>query len=36
MTSLLVDIALIGMILTGLYAFGTVSTPYTEAFRFGF
>lgn len=36
MASLLVTTVLIGMILTGLYAFGTFSTPYTEAFRFGF
>lgn len=36
MTTLLVAVVLIGMILTGLYAFGTFSTPYTEAFRFGF
>ncbi|ULA58644.1 MAG: hypothetical protein LZF60_80035 [Nitrospira sp.] len=35
MTTLLVAAVLIGMILTGLYAFGTFSTPYTEAFRFG-
>lgn len=36
MTTLLVGAVMIGMILTGLYAFGTFSTPYTEAFRFGF
>lgn len=36
MTTLLVAVVLVGMILTGLYAFGTFSTPYTEAFRFGF
>ncbi len=36
MTTLLIATVLIGMILTGLYAFGTFSTPYTEAFRFGF
>ena len=28
MTTLLVAVVLIGMILTGLYAFGTFSTPY--------
>lgn len=36
MTTLLVAAVMLGMILTGLYAFGTFSTPYTEAFRFGF
>ena len=36
MTTLLVAVVLVGMILTGLYAFGTFSTPYTEPFRFGF
>jgi len=36
MTTLLVAVVLIGMILTGLYAFGLFSTPYTEAFRIGF
>lgn len=35
MTTLLVAAVLIGMIMTGLYAFETFSTPYTEAFRFG-
>jgi hypothetical protein len=36
MTTLLVAVVLMGMILTGLYAFGLFSTPYTEAFRIGF
>ncbi|MCK6499128.1 MAG: hypothetical protein L6Q38_06570 [Nitrospira sp.] len=36
MITLLVAVVLMGMILTGLYAFGLFNTPYTGAFRFGF
>lgn len=34
--TLLVGVVLLGMIITALYAFGIFSTPYTDAFRFGF
>ncbi|MBA3754129.1 MAG: hypothetical protein H0X01_08350 [Nitrospira sp.] len=36
MVTLLVATVLIGILLTALYAFGIFSTPYTDAFRFGF
>jgi hypothetical protein len=36
MITLLVATVLLGMIITALYAFGIFSTPYTDAFRFGF
>jgi hypothetical protein len=36
MMTMLVAVVLLGMFLTALYAFGIFSTPYTDAFRFGF
>ncbi len=36
MMTMLSAVVLIGMFLTALYAFGSFSTPYTDAFRFGF
>ena len=36
MMTLLVATVLLGIIITALYAFGIFSTPYTDAFRFGF
>lgn len=36
MTTLLVATVLLGIIITALYTFGIFSTPYTDAFRFGF
>lgn len=36
MVTLLAATVLLGMIITALYAFGIFSTPYTDAFRFGF
>ena len=36
MTTLLVATLLLGIIITALYAFGVFSSPYTDAFRFGF
>ena len=36
MVTLLLATVLMGVILSGLYAFGIFSSPYTEAFRVGF
>jgi hypothetical protein len=36
MTTLLVAAVLLGIIVTALYAFGILNTPYTDAFRVGF
>jgi hypothetical protein len=36
MITMLAAAVFLGMLLTALYAFGIFSTPYTDAFRFGF
>lgn len=36
MMTLLAATVLLGVIITALYTFGIFSTPYTDAFRFGF
>lgn len=36
MMTLLAAAVLLGVIITALYTFGIFSTPYTDAFRFGF